>query len=1330
MQTQVEGFRLSPQQRALWQLRREGGAGAALCAVRLEGALGRGRLQKALRRVVERHEILRTTFPAAAGFRLPVQVVGESAAPSWRELDFSHLDRREQAEAVEQFVAEEAGREFDAAQGPPLRASLLALAADRHALVLGLFPLCADARTLANVVRELCAEYAGGGRVTDAADEPLQYVQFAEWQNELLEGEEGEEGRAYWNKRGGFDTSGLRFSFETNRPERGAFEPRTFGVMFSAETLARVADLSEKCRTGVEAFFLSCWQVLVWRHTGQSDPTVGVTLDGRKFEELEGAMGAFARTLPVGCRLEEKTRFRSLLVESDAAVRDARGWQEYFAADGDEKEGAHLYFPCAFEFTERPARLDALGVSFSVFKQLAHPDRFKLKLSCAHAGAGLLLEFHYDPESFRADEVELLAAQFERLTLSAVEHPEAAVGELEMSGEAERRRLLVEWNETRAAYPAEKCVQELFEERAALTPEAVAVECGGARLSFAELNGSANRLAHRLRKMGVGPETLVGIALPRSPEMVAGLWAVLKAGGAYVPVDLSYPQERMAFMLEGARVVLTSAEVLARLPDSAAARALCLDAESDNLDGEPAADPSNVAAPANLAYVLYTSGSTGRPKGVMVTHRGLVNYLSWATKAYRANEGEGAPVHSPLGFDLTVTSLLAPLLAGRPVVLPAEEQGVDGLVAALRDRGDFGLVKLTPAHLQILGRVAQAEEAAKWARVFVVGGEALFWQDLAFWREHAPATRLINEYGPTETVVGCCVHEVGGDERGEGVVPIGRPIANTEIYLLDRHLRPAPVGVAGELYIGGDGVARGYFGRPDLTAERFVPHPFSSEPGARLYRSGDLARYRADGVIEYLGRTDSQVKVRGYRIELGEIEAALNGQAGVRESAVTVHDDASGDRRLVAYVVGERGRRPDANEVRARLQTILPDYMVPSAFVVLDELPLTSNGKVDRKRLPAPDAVTEATNEGAAHVAPRDLLELRLARAWEELLGRRGFGVRDDFFQLGGHSMLAARLVARIGQEFGVQLPLNVLFREATVERLAALVRQQTRPAGRASSLVEIQPGETRRPFFLVHPSGGNVLCYVELARHLGPDQPVYGFQSLQSGESPSHTRVEEMAAHYVAELRAAEPVGPYLLGGWSSGGLVAFEMARQLQTEGERVALIALLDTRAPLARQRAPRPDELELLADFAEDIGLPLADLPVAPEELLRRGPHELLPRVLEVVRAANVLPPDLELSQLRGLYQVFRNNVTAARAYAPAAVRAPVTLFRAEEGRDAGEHDASWGWGELTTGGVEVYAVPGDHFRMVRAPHAEVLARKLRACLDAAVGRQSEASLVRA
>ncbi|HZL53215.1 MAG TPA: non-ribosomal peptide synthetase, partial [Terracidiphilus sp.] len=604
--------------------------------------------------------------------------------------------------------------------------------------------------------------------------------------------------------------------------------------------------------------------------------------------------------------------------------------------------------------------------------------------------------------------------------------------------ESERRRVLYEWNDTRVEFPA-LCAHQLFEQQVEKDPDSVAVVFNEQRLTYRELNQRANQIAHYLRGLGVGPDSLVGVCLQRSPEMVAGLLGVWKAGGAYVPLDPSYPKERLAFMVSDAAVqVLLTEKRCEHLFSPAHSRTVRLDSDWPLIARESQSNPDSGATPSDLAYVMYTSGSTGTPKGAMILQSGLVNYLTWAIKTYGVKPGGSVPVHSSISFDLTVTSLYTPLLAGARVELLAEDAAAQSLLAALQRQKGRSLVKITPAHLELLSQQLTPDEVADMTNVFVIGGENLLAEKLRMWREFAPATRLINEYGPTETVVGCCVYEVQADDPRNGSVPIGRPIDNTQLYVLDSDLQPIPVGETGELYIGGAGVARGYWNRPELTEERFLPDPFSGKPGARLYKSGDLARYRADGILECLGRADNQVKVRGYRIELGEIEAALASHTGVQSCAVLAREDEPGNRQLVGYVSPAKNQSLVPEELRTFLEQRLPAYMVPAHFVLLGSLPLTPNGKVDRKALPAPSYESIAVTTTA--FAPRTGTEKALAAIWAELLKVDSIGVNDSFFDLGGHSLLAFKALSRIRDVFAVDLPVQDFFENPTIAEIAKLL--------------------------------------------------------------------------------------------------------------------------------------------------------------------------------------------------------------------------------------------------------------------------------------------------
>ncbi|MEP6743619.1 MAG: amino acid adenylation domain-containing protein, partial [bacterium] len=599
-------------------------------------------------------------------------------------------------------------------------------------------------------------------------------------------------------------------------------------------------------------------------------------------------------------------------------------------------------------------------------------------------------------------------------------------------GLVSRHHILAEFNNTARAYPYDKCVHELFEAQVERTPEAVAVVAGDLQLTYAELNARANQLACFLRRFGTGPDSLVGLCVDRSIEMVVGILGVLKAGAGYVPMDPTYPADRLAFMLEDANVfvLLTQSGLLDQLPPHNGPR-ISLDTDWDAIAKERKDNLGSWANPANLAYVIYTSGSTGEPKGVMIHHRGLVNYLSWATETYEVAEGCGAPVHSSISFDLTITSLFSPLMVGRAIFLVPD--GIENLVAALLARDNYSLVKITPAHLRALAELMPADQVRGRVRTLVIGGEALYMESVAFWRTHSPLTRLINEYGPTETVVGCCVYEVAEDDPDSGPVPIGTPVANSQLYLLDESLQPVDKGVSGELYIGGDGVGLGYLNRRELTDERFIPDPFSRNRCGRLYRTGDLARFDANGNLVYLGRIDNQVKIKGFRIELDEVETILSQSAGVRDCAVIAREDAPGEKRLIAYVVMD-GTEQDTDELRKALKTKVPEYMVPTAFVKMDSLPLTTNGKVDRQTLPVPDRkpIGCAKKCSAKHTQ----VEQTLMKIWADVLQVEQVDINDNFFDLGGDSILGTLILARAAQA-GVKISPRQLFEHQTIAALS-----------------------------------------------------------------------------------------------------------------------------------------------------------------------------------------------------------------------------------------------------------------------------------------------------
>ncbi|HEX6202939.1 MAG TPA: amino acid adenylation domain-containing protein, partial [Thermoanaerobaculia bacterium] len=841
-------------------------------------------------------------------------------------------------------------------------------------------------------------------------------------------------------------------------------------------------------------------------------------------------------------------------------------------------------------------------------------------------------------------------------------------------------------------------------------------------------------VARALGRAGVRRGDRVAVLVPRDERLPAALLGAMAAGAAYVPLDPAHPPARRALVLRdaGVRLLLVDGAPPA---EAGELPALAID------DALAAAGEDGFVAPPDgpdgddLAYVLYTSGSTGTPKGVMVTHRGLANYLDWAVRFYRLAEGGGALVHSPIGFDLTVTSLFAPLLAGRPIEMVAAGPGIEPLCAALERHRDPGLLKVTPAHLDLLRGALGEERLAALARVLVVGGDGLFDAQVRPWRRAAPATRVINEYGPTETVVGCVVHEVEA-EPPAGAVAIGRPIDNTRAYVLDATLRLVPGGLPGELFLAGAGVARGYLGRPALTAERFLPDPFAATPGERMYRSGDVVRQRADGALVYLGRGDRQAKVRGHRVEPGEVEAALRRLPGVREAAALVRGDG-GEAALVAWVVLDPpaadadGEAAVLDGLRRGLAAALPEAMVPAALVALPEMPLTGNGKVDLARLPAPGPARQPGERPV--LPPRDVAELRLVALWEELLEVSPVGVEDDFFDLGGHSLLAERMLTRMRRELGATVALSRFLERPTVRALAAAAAAGPQPP--LTPLVTLRRRGERPPVFCVHPLGGDVLCFHDLARRLGAEQPFHAFRAPHPSELHGPGRsIEEMAEEYVGELERAAPAGPVVVAGFSYGSIVAFEMACRMARRGRPPALLALLDGRAPASlRQAAGRSDAL-LLAGLARDLaresGVELA-LPHA--EVAALAADEALPWILDRLRQAGLVTPDLDLGWIERFLAGVRARLEAVYRYRPAVYPGAIDLFRstavdeesarawAEHGVDLADHDK--GWGELCEQRLRVHRVPGHHARIVQEPHVGALADALTAAVDAATDPQS-------
>lgn len=1064
----LSGFRLSPQQERLWHLQQAGFASGAFCAVEIEGALDVNALKAAVQYSVNCHDSLRSHFHRLPGMKTPVMVIAERCMPQWEEMDWTKLNPQAQAIQVAELLRAELleaaqYNSEDLSQSPLLQIILLQLASDRYLLVLRMPALCLDAWSLRILVQEISDRYGASAPLTPA-EEAVQYVQFSEWQHQLLTEKESQAGRAYWNTIPLSKLTGLKLPFEERLKPDSNFCIKAWRIEIP---VAAIQDLTQQQNTSVHDVLLACWVILMGRLTEEPNLVMGYGCDRRTYPELHNVLGVLATWLPLHCPLTPDLHFTEVLTLLAEKCRAAEEWQDYFVWNADLSEP--YFFPVGFEFESNPTHWETQNLSWKLLQQHVCIEQFKLKLTCTQRLDTVELAFYYDASRLTTEAVQALGQQFQALLADAIAHPQRTISTLNLLDAEEREALFV------ACDPPQKshCIHHLFETQVEQHPQVIALVYEDQQLTYAELNRQANQLAHYLQNLGVGSETIVGIYLGRSPQSIVALLAILKAGGGYLPLDPALPAAAIASRLQMAQAnwVITEQALVDSLTTlDSRIKFICLDADGMVIAQEVECNLADAATPEDLMYVLFTSGTTGQPKGVAVEHRQLYGYLCGILEQLDLPPGSSFATVSTLAADLGNTAVFPALCTGGCLHLIAQDRLSDPVaLGTYLQQHKIDCLKIVPSHLQALLNTAHPDKLLP-QRCLVLGGEVLPWEFVAQLQALKPDCRILNHYGPTETTVGVLTYTVPPQavDAASGcaaiapdrTVPLGYPLAHTQMYVLDRHQQPVPKGLPGELYIGGATVSRGYLHQPELTAERFIPHPFSVQSSHRLYKTGDRVRYRADGSLQFLGRLDRQVKVRGYRVELAEIEFVFSQHSEIRQVVVTAPADQSG---LVAYIVPQRLQPLNELELKQFLRQRLPEYMVPATFAFLKALPLTGNGKVDIQALPAP--AERQLSQTLTYIPPSTETEQAIAEIWQAALGLKSVGLQDNFFDLGGHSLLMVQVHSKLQAQFQKDLAMGDLFRYPTIQSLANYLNStQSEPPPNTPALQRsLDRAETRK---------------------------------------------------------------------------------------------------------------------------------------------------------------------------------------------------------------------------------------------------------------------------
>lgn len=1324
---------LSFMQQSFWFLYQLEGAGPTYnlpFAFHLKGSLDAQRLVDGINYLVQRHEILRTTFSMLDGE--PCQVIHEAFLVPFEIHDLSHILGGERADAVQKIIVEEGRTAFDLEGGPLLRVKILRLQSEEHVLFINLHHAVFDEWSAGIFFQELGAAYRAliSGRQPDLPVPSIQYGDFAVWQRHA-ERQQALEGQlAYWKSKLHGSPFTLNLQSDFSRPARPSFRGANRAIPLPEEVVQALQSYSVGEHITPFAILLAVYFVLLSRFCTQDDICVGTPISNRRTPELQEIIGVFLNTVTIRARMDEEMTFRQFSHQIAEEIGQAIHNQDVpfdllvREINPERDLSRHPIFQAAFAYHPLDTQLHHLpGLEVTPINADYGWAKFDLILDITERQDGLRARLEYSTDLFTAATAEGMLRRFKVLLEAALSNPDQRLARLPLMTSQERHKILEEWNSNWREYPKDKTVHQLFEEQAIRSPHATAVVFGEQKLSYQELNLKANQLAHTLNRAGIQAGDRVGFLLERSAEMVITMLAILKAGAAYVPLDIAYPLERLEHMIHDSR--MAALVTMSRIPGLTFTRSipiLFLDEVFSRLQELDAHNLELPSAATGLAYVMYTSGSTGTPKGIAIPHRAIVRLVR-NTDYLSIEAGDRIAQASNASFDAATFEVWGVLLNGACLVgLPHEILLTPPELAAFLRRQEITVLFLTTALFNQIAAITP--QAFSSLNTLLFGGEAVSPRWVRRVLEAGPPGRLLHVYGPTENTTFSIWHLVDHVTEDAFTIPIGRPIANTQAYILDRCLEPVPASVPGELYLGGHGLADGYVGSKDLKADFFIPNPFALEGvegSERLYKTGDLARYREDGNIEFLGRMDSQIKLRGFRVELGEIEAKLLDHPLVEQAVVLAHAMAGNleipdDLRLAAYVALRTGETVSSQELRLYLQSRLPDFMIPSAFIFLPTLPVTPNGKIDRRALPAP--LFDDPKAELEEVSTE--LEKSLVEIWRRVLGVERLGVNDSFFSLGGHSLLAVRLFLEIEKETGQRLPLASLFQYPTVAKLAGFLQAQTGPRA-WQALVPVQTGGSKTPFFCVHNFGGEVLNFGALANELGDDQPFFGFQArgLYGEEAPDQS-IPLMASYYIRLMRLQQANGPYLLGGFCFGGVVAYEMACQLRAQGEAVALVAIFDGGVPGRKSQGGLLRRVRWVTNFLRNLPYWLFDFFALSREERRLSYQRRWRQVRKILRAWLGKPEAVEAMDLIAGHaatapephqKVMEAHMQAFLDYQAPKFSGPVVLFRVRRMPLLQPDDPDYGWKQVVEREVKIELVRGGHHNMLQKPYVDELAARL-------------------